>query len=323
MKKVRVALIGHGHLGRWHAQKAHQIEKSELVAIVEPNREAWSTIQSEYPHAQVVASIDEVMGQIDAAIIATPTSLHANLLAKLLENKKHVFCEKPVVANASELTLVDPFIDQSVLENKLIVQVGHSERCHEAWSFLENYQDDINNFKMVKMNRLGAFKGRATDVDVVADLMIHDIDLMLWIFKQRPITVSAIGEKMRTGLWDYACAEFKFPDLRKVVLTVGRNHTHEVRDFELVSKAGTLRVDLLNQKFGYAASQESDPEKFVLERDYQRRDHLLLEQESFYNSILEQKAPMVSYGDGAIAVKYLDCVLEALNSPTNQEVRLP
>ena len=145
MSKVNVAVIGYGHLGKWHTQKAAGLENSNLVAIVEPfNKEA---AQADYPDVKIVDRINDVIDEIDAAIIVTPTSTHFELTKTLLENNKHVFCEKPLCSTHEQTKELEKYLGDRVL------QVGHSERCHQAWEKLKDKFKSISGKKTIKITR--------------------------------------------------------------------------------------------------------------------------------------------------------------------------
>lgn len=313
MKKVNVALIGYGHLGKWHADKASKLENSNLVAIVEkfkPNAEA---AKQTYPHVKVVEDIREIIDEVDAALIVTPTSMHYELCDFLIKKNKHVFCEKPLCAFYDETLKLE-----KILNKDKIIQVGHSERCHKAWEILEPEFKKINSAFTLKINRVAAFKGRATDVDVVQDLMIHDIDLITYLTKKTPIKVSATGNKIRTSKWDSVTAIFTYEDSSVAVVTSSRNHVKEIRDFELTHDGGTIYVDLFLNELSVAPSTQYEDGTFVKTEKYEKRDHLYIEQERFFDSILNNKKPMVSFEDGKKAVYIVEKVLEALD--TKKEV---
>ena len=308
MKKINVAVIGYGHLGKWHAQKADQLETSQLVAIVEPFEANKKAAQDTYPHVKVVDDIRDVMDEIDAAVIVTPTSTHFELVKLLLSNKKHVFCEKPLTSTFDEAKALEPFIGD------LVLQVGHSERCHKAWEKLEEVFKNIKGRKTIKIDRYAPFKGRATDVDVVQDLMIHDIDLMLHLFGGKPREVFALGHKIRTDKWDHATAHFSFDQGNEVIITSGRNHVKEVRALKVMSPEGCHYVDLMTNTISYATATQFEDGSYVKEEAYPKRDHLLMEQQDFYQAILDKRHPMVDYQAGVNAVYYVTKVLEALDS---------
>ncbi|MAX65539.1 MAG: Gfo/Idh/MocA family oxidoreductase [Bacteriovoracaceae bacterium] len=307
MNKVKVAVIGYGHLGKWHAQKADALENSELVAIVEPMEANRSAAKEAYSSVEVVADVKEIMDRIDAAVVVTPTSFHYEMVKDLLKNDKHVFCEKPLCSTYEEAIDLKSFLGKSIL------QVGHSERCHEAWDKLARVFREQKTPRTIKITRQAAFKGRATDVDVVQDLMIHDIDLMLYLFGKKPIAVETIGHKIRTNKWDHVTAHFFLEGGDQVIITSGRNYVHEVRSLEVMSEQGCYYVDLFENSISYATDSKFDDGSFVKKDSYQKRDHLLIEQEKFYDAILDQKEPMVTYQDGVNAVLYVSKVLESLD----------
>lgn len=313
---IKVAVIGYGHLGRWHCQKAEAFPHATLTYIVESNPEAAARAKEAHPKAEVVADIKMVVDKIDAAVIVTPTSTHHELLLYLVDNNKHVFCEKPVTSTAEQGEEVKKVLGSK----KLIVQVGHSERFHKAWELRGKFSNFFNVPGTIKINRLAPFKGRATDVDVVQDLMIHDIDLLLFMFQEMPTRIHSTGYKIRTDKWDYVCSEFFFQSGRRALITVGRNHTEEVRELEVTNEFGSLKVDLFRNKILHAPKDKTENGEFVSSEDYEKRDHLLLEHEHFYNSIKKQSNPIISLDDGLKAVRLVDKVLESLEK--NQEIQL-
>tara|TARA_R110000868_G_scaffold282927_2_gene543271 strand:- start:2432 stop:3373 length:942 start_codon:yes stop_codon:yes gene_type:complete len=312
MNKVKTALIGFGHLGRFHAQKIAAIENAEFVAIVEPSEAGRAHAQREHPGVSVVASLSELPKETQAAVVATPTSFHFDVCKELIANDLHVFCEKPVTDK-----LEDSLKLQELLKSKnLVFQVGHSERCHEAWERRSEFKEFLTPGCNLRLDRYAPFKGRATDVDVVNDLMIHDLDLLRFLLGRDPISVSAHGFKQRTKHWDHAVAHLEWSDGTKATITVGRGHVHEVRSLKSVSSAGVWRVDLMKNEIQTAYADASD----VKIESYTKRDHLLLEQQAFYQSILEKKPAMVTLDDGIAAVKLIDAVLQSLE--TNKTVSL-
>jgi predicted dehydrogenase len=174
MNKVKVAVVGYGHLGKWHCQKAEAINTSDFIAIVESFEPNQQKAKEAHPNVKVVSSIDEVMDEVDAFVISTPTSTHFEITKKLLENKKHVFCEKPICDTYEEVLELEKMSQR----DEVVLQVGHSERFHIVWERLKTYLNDLPRPFHLKLNRVAAFKGRATDVDVVQDLMVHDLDLI-------------------------------------------------------------------------------------------------------------------------------------------------
>lgn len=313
MKQVKVALFGHGFLGKWHAQKANAIETSVLTLIVEPYEAYHDDIKKLYPNTVVAKSLDGHEHLFDAAIIASPTSYHFDLCEKLLKLSKHVFCEKPVTSTYEQTEKLKKHIRE-----ELVFQVGHSERCHQIWEDRERLAPYLEGNSLIEFTRVAPFKGRATDVDVVQDLMIHDIDLMLWLTDERPLSVEAKGFKIRTDFLDQAWAKFSFASGKTVVINVGRNAVEEQRTVQFTQKSGCLMVDLFRGKLFEASGSETA----IFEKDYPKRDHLLMEQTAFYHSILNNEDAFVNFEDGKRAVYLVEKTLESANKGKVVELKL-
>jgi predicted dehydrogenase len=305
--KVKVAVFGHGFLGKWHAQKASVLESSELTLIVEPNPEQHDSIRQSYPNAEVVETFHGHEEKFEAAVLATPTSTHYQLCRELLKASKHVFCEKPVTstyAEASEL--------KELIAEHLVFQVGHSERCHAVWERENLWRPFTQEAASFEFSRIAPFKGRATDVDVVQDLMIHDIDLMLWLSGENPISVAAKGFKIRTDKWDHVEADFSFASGKKARITVGRSHVVEERQARFINEFGVAELDLMSEQIRSCARDAAPGPEGVDLIQLEKRDHLLIEQEYFYQSILEHSPPFVGIDDGANAVYLVEKTLQSL-----------
>lgn len=317
MNKVRVAVIGYGHLGKWHCQKveAHP-EVADFVAIVEKFPAGQEAAKAAHPKTKVVGDIKDVINDVDAVFVVSPTSTHFELVKYLLEQKKHVFCEKPLCSNDAEAAE----LKKIALGSKKVLQVGHSERFHEAWEKLKTKLHDLPTPFTVRINRVAPFKGRATDVDVVQDLAIHDLDLLLFLFKQKPLEIKAHGFKIRTPKWDHATIEVSMENDCRAIITVGRNSVKEMRDLEVISTAGMITVDLFTNKILDAVSSQFEDGTFVKEEPYGKRDHLLLEHKHFYDSILTQRPAIITFNDGLNAVHLVDSALKSME--THQRVKV-
>jgi predicted dehydrogenase len=308
MSKINVAVLGYGHLGKWHCQKVDACSESNLYAIIEPFEAGQKAAKENHPEALIVSDIKDVINDIDAGIIVTPTSTHFELSKFLLENNKHIFCEKPLCSSMNEVNELLP-----LLNDEKIFQVGHSERCHKAWEELESYRNNLEGSFTLDLNRVAAFKGRATDVDVVQDLMIHDLDLVLYLFGKKPTSVKAYGHKIRTDKWDHATAILEFEDGSMAKVTSGRNHVKEIRSLELMSDKGCLYVDLFENSYSIGTDSTFDDGEFVQKESYEKRDHLLIEHKNFYSSIKGESKSMVNFHEGAEIVNLIDKVLESMD----------
>jgi predicted dehydrogenase len=290
---------------------------ADFVAIVEKFPAGQEAAKANHPGVKVVSDISEVMDEIDAAFVVTPTSTHFELVKLLLENNKSVFCEKPLCSNDNEGSKL-----LEIAKNKnVVLQVGHSERFHEAWEKLRGRFQNLTPPFTVRINRVAPFKGRATDVDVVQDLAIHDLDLLLFLFKQKPVQVAAHGYKIRTNNWDHASIHVSMEDKCEALVVVGRNSSKEVRELEVISKDGMITVDLFANKIYEATSSKFEDGTFVKEETYAKRDHLLLEHQNFYRSIQTSQPAIIGLKDGLNAVHMVDCTLKAMDLKTPVQVK--
>lgn len=311
--QTRIALLGYGYLGKWHAQKLSSNSNIEFVAIVEPNVSMHQEIKTTYPKVKVVTDIMEVLSAIDAALVVTPTSLHEKHVSMLLEHNKHVFCEKPLAHNyhaANEL------YKMSKLKNKLITQVGHSERCHKI--FQDKKQDLMHLVQedgFCLFERYGAFKGRATDVSCVEDIMVHDLDLMMYVFNPQLVSCSAIGIKSKTTNWDTVQATFQTKN-QTYNFFVSRDAGEERRQMSCFSSKGSVVINFMNNKL-------TTTENGLETSEYEKRDHLTYEQNAFITAIKNNSAPMVSFHDGRVACYLVEVVLQALKTQQPQVISLP
>jgi predicted dehydrogenase len=315
MKKINVAVIGYGHLGRWHAEKAAKL--ANLVAIVESHSGNIKQAKEVFPEIKVVDDLEKVIDEIDAAIIVTPTVTHLFYIQMLLKHKKHIFCEKPLCYSDEEAKIIEEISNQNC-----VLQVGHSERFHASWDIIKKYEKFLSDKCVIRMNRFAPFKGRATDVDVVQDLMIHDIDLLVYLLKENPINVKSTGYKIRTNNWDYVCSEFNFKSGVKAFLMVSRNHVKEARDMEVFSDEGCLYVDLFHNQIMIAPQEQTSTGGYIESMDYSKRDHLMMEQEHFYDSIIHKKPAIVGLEDGLLAVRLISKVLQSIETGELTQIEL-
>jgi predicted dehydrogenase len=305
---IKVAVIGLGHLGKWHVDKVLACSSAELICAVDPAPSSKGVLEERGLSIPLYKTLEDCLEQeeFDAAFVVTPTSLHFDVCKKLLKEGKHVFCEKPLTSTYEQA------LELKSLKGRSTFQVGHSERFHAIWNQLGVRKKYLEDKPVLSLNRQAPFKGRATDVDVVQDLMIHDIDLVLYLLKEKPQQVLALGKKQRTDKWDYVKAFFSFESGAQATITVGRNHVCEVRELESVNSAGCLKVDLLNRKAFEASALAMD--NFVQEENYDKRDHLLEEHESFYQAILDESEAIVSIDAGVEAVYFVELVLKSLEN---------
>ena len=305
---IKVAIFGYGYLGKWHVEKAIALDSCHFVGAVDSNIKAQKRFKEKYPNHKIVFYFDEIINEIDAAIIVTPTTSHFKLLKKILKMDKniHIFCEKPLTSNLEEALLVKNLLK----EKEVVLQVGHSERYHKIWDELFRYTEFLKGPKYIRLQRVAPFNERGQDVDVVQDLMIHDIDLVYYLFKEKVKSVNAYGHKVKTSKWDFVIANFECCSGSHVSLISSRCHTQQVRDLEVVSALGSLKIDLMTNQLRLAEVNQ----KGIFEYTLEKRDHLLEEQRDFYNSIKKKGPPKVGIDDALRAIHLVKLVQESLES---------
>lgn len=305
---IKVVLFGYGHLGKWHADKICALDEAELVAVVDPSPDTPHKLTEKGIKAPCFSSLKDCSLEFDAGIVVTPTSFHYELCKSLLEMGKHVFCEKPMTSTFEQALELEALVKKK----GVVFQVGHSERFHQVWETLKKKDAYFVGKPLYHLERQAPFKGRATDVDVVQDLMIHDLDILLYLTGEMPLSLKANGKKIRTDKWDYAEAYLEFASGAHAVIKVGRNFVKEVRDFSIHNEAGSIQIDLFTKEIREASATANGP--FVVEEGYEARDHLLEEHKVFYQAILGRVDQYVNATDGRAAVFLVEKVLKAIES---------
>ena len=294
-KKIKMALVGHGHLGRWHAQKICDSRFAELDTIVESNVEAHAELKKAYPETKIFKDFDNIGLDVEGCVIATPTSTHYNLAKHALERGLHVFCEKPICGSLEKaINIKEVLISQ---KKDLVFQIGHSERVHACWENVE-LNKKMQKAKSIEISRVAPFKGRATDVSVIQDLMIHDIDLLLYKFKFKVIRVNAVARKVLSHKYDFVTVHLEGEDDRIAQITASRVDPKEKREIRFCHDLGVTSIDLLKR---HVSSFEN---KELHEFEYEKRDHLAIEQDHFYRSVKDKiKNPIFCTVNEAINVQ--------------------
>lgn len=240
MSKLKIAVVGTGHLGKIHTKLLAQSNLADLSAIVEPQEEARLNIAQEYG-VPGFENLEQVMDQIDAAVVATPTQTHFDVACQLLDAGKHVLIEKPIAFSTDE--------SQKIVElanaRQCIAQIGHVERFNPAFIAARR---EIQNVRYMEMQRTSTFTGRSTDIGVVFDLMIHDIDLMLSTVDSPVVDVQALGISVFGDNEDLAQARITFADGTVANLNASRCSFVADRSLKLYGSNGYVQADLANRR---------------------------------------------------------------------------
>ena len=260
MKPLRTAVVGAGHLGRIHARLAAQNNEIELVAVADPVAEARESVAAE-AQTQAVENVDEVADDIDAVILASPTSTHHELGCALLERRIHLLIEKPLALNLHQA-------DELVARAKragVVLQVGHVERFNPA---LVAMQSDLRDPKFIQATRLSGYPFRSTDIGVVMDLMIHDIDVVLSLTRSAVRRVDALGISVLGGHEDVTNVRLEFASGCVAQLTASRVSYTAQRQMDVFTARSFAALD-----FASGTATTVKPREEILRRAF-RLDHL-------------------------------------------------
>jgi len=308
MSKVRVAVIGVGHLGKFHAKKFAEISSAELLAIVDINperiKEALNLLQDRKNSLKVFTDYREVIPLVDAVSIATPTITHYEIAKKFLEADKAVFLEKPL---AHDLKLAEELVEISTKRN-LPFQIGYIERFQvPVKKLLQNVKEPL----FIEAHRLSSFAERNLDIDVVLDLMIHDLDLALLLKNYKKVEfIHAVGAPLFTNLPDIVNARVVFEDGTTCNFTASRISLNKQRKFRVFSKGTYYVVDTIEKSYLEVKVDLQSREYKVDKKCFPESDPLKEELELFIKSIVNGNRVEVS---GEEAIKSLELAFKVKN----------
>jgi len=300
MKKVRAAVIGVGYLGRFHAQKYAQLEECELIAVVDGRREPREAVAAEVG-TQALADYRSLLGQIDAVSIVTPTAAHYLIAREFLESGAHVLVEKPITETpeqARELIAL-------AARHGRVLQVGHLERFNSA---ILGAEEHLRAPRFIECHRLAPYKERGTDVSVVLDLMIHDIDIVQTLVGSAIESIDAIGTPVFSEDVDIANARIRFANGCVANATASRVSLKTERKMRVFSDDAYVSMDLqqkivtvIRKRAGRAAAGQLPVS--IEERIFEPGDALKAEILAFLTCIQQGKAPVVSGEAGLAALE--------------------
>ena len=300
MEKIKVGVIGVGYFGQFHAEKYARMEDVELVGVADIDPARARAVAKEV-RTQPFFHHSEILNRVQAVSIAVPTPLHHGIAKDFLLRGIDVLIEKPI---SKDLEEAQELID--LAESKsLILQVGHLEQFNGPLLALEGI---IQNPMFIESNRLGPFLTRGTDIDIVLDLMIHDIDIILSWVDARVKWFHAVGIPVLTPHIDIANVRIEFENGCTANLTASRVSREKVRKIRLFQPNGYLSIDFLTQKVVFASKKESPekeafPEILVQKIPVKKVDPLEIEIQSFVQCVRNRQPPRVSGKDGMRALE--------------------
>ena len=292
---VKVGVIGVGYLGQHHARIYSEIEEAELVAVADTDSGRAASFAEKYQCA-AFSDYRDILSKVDALSIVTPTTYHYKIALACLQAGKDLLIEKPITVTVEE---ADELIDEAA-KRDCIIQVGHLERYNPA---ILAAADFFSEPLFIESERVSPFLGRATDVDVTLDLMIHDIDIILSLIAKPVKNIRAVGVKVLTDKIDVAKAWLEFENGCMALATAGRLSPEKSRTLKVLQKDSHLVIDYQSSeikrffKSGEGISTEIiKPEK---------KEPLKEELKDFLRCVKERKRPTVSAYEGRRALKVI------------------
>jgi len=291
--KIRVGVIGLGYLGKFHYQKYKLNRSVNLTSVVDQQIENLDFIDS-----KKIIKTDKytnIIDNVDAVSIVTPTKTHYKIAKFFLENKKHVLLEKPMTETVPQANKLNSLAKR----NKCILQIGHLEQFNPA---VKKLKQSFKNPQFIEVHRLCQFNPRANDVDVVLDLMIHDIDIVMSLVKKRIKKISVSGKKIITDLTDIANVRIEFSDNIIANLTASRISTKNERKMRIFSKKAYYSIDFINSELKQLI--KNDKNKFITKVfKFKKADSLKEEINNFINTCYGKDISMTDGVAGEIALK--------------------
>jgi len=284
MKKINVAVIGVGHLGSIHARIYHDLKEANLVGVCDTDRTRGRAIATEF-NTNFYSNYHDLTGKINAASIAVPTIGHYSIGMDLLRAGVNLLIEKPITADLAQAKRLEKL---SHTKN-LTLQVGHVERFNSALQAVEKIS---KHPRFIECHRLGPFKDRGIEVGIVLDLMIHDIDIILELVKDKIKKIEAVGVSVLTPYEDIANARISFQGGTVCNLTASRITEKSMRKIRIFEKDTYIALDYMNKT---AEAYKKTKNKIIKkELPIKKEESLKAELKSFLNCIRTGQQPVVS-----------------------------
>ena len=293
MKKLRVGVVGVGHIGGNHARIYAELPQAEFIAIFDIDPARAAEIAAKYK-AKAARSLEEFAGMVDAASVATPTSAHFSVARDLLMRGKHLLIEKPITGNTADARE----LAQLAAEKRLVLQVGHVERFNPVLSALEQR---LTHPRFIEAHRLSPYPNRSTEIGVVLDLMIHDLEIILHLVDSTVENIDAVGVPVLSRGEDIANARLRFTDGCIANITSSRISPERMRKIRVFQEDAYLSLDYQGQsgEIYRRVNGQITREPVAIEKEEPLRQQLA----SFANCALTGGEPRVSGSHAAAALE--------------------
>jgi predicted dehydrogenase len=305
-RKIRVAVVGTGEFGRNHVRVYREMVNVELAGVFDVDVERATAASKEF-HTKVFGTMEELRGTVDAATVAVPTVAHADVGCRLMEMGVDVLVEKPM---ASTLAEADRLLDAARRDER-ILQVGHVERFNPAVLAVEPV---VKRPLFFEVHRLGVFTPRSLDVDVIYDLMIHDLDILLALVKEEVVEVKAVGIPVLTEKVDIAHARLEFEGGAVANVTASRVSTERVRKMRFFQEHEYISLDYARRDALRVGVKRPGPQpEFGFEKlPAPGVEPLRAELEAFVSAVRSRIAPKTNGKAGRAALELASRVMESI-----------
>ncbi|MGA7161010.1 MAG: Gfo/Idh/MocA family oxidoreductase [Bacteroidota bacterium] len=322
--QLRVGVVGVGHLGSLHAKMYSEITAAVFVGAYDTDKSKCDTVVPQYPGVKSYSTLDDLLANVDAVSVATVTSQHFEVAKRALNAGIHVLIEKPITQTVSE---ADELISLAKAKER-IIQVGHIERFNPAILALESY--DLKPM-FIESHRLAQFNPRGTDVAVVLDLMIHDIDVILSLVRSPVSHVDANGVAVVSESVDIANARLQFENGCVANVTASRISQNKMRKMRMFQHNGYISIDFLQglaevfrlveeggnmgqttMLLGQIGEGKKKRNIVYEQPEVKEVNALKYELESFVDSVLKKKQPVVSGMDGRLALEVAQRIMNSI-----------
>jgi predicted dehydrogenase len=305
-KRIRVAVVGTGEFGRNHVRVYRELEGVELVGVYDESAERARAVAQEFQTTSF-HSLEELRGRVDAASVAVPTVAHADVGCRLLEMGLDVLVEKPMAVNLAE---ADALL-QAAKKNGRILQVGHVERFNPAVIAVEPI---LNRPLFFEVHRLGVFTPRSLDVDVIYDLMIHDLDILLALVNEPVVEVKAVGIPVLTEKVDIAHARLEFAGGAVANITASRVSTERVRKMRFFQQHEYISLDYARRDALRIGVKKPGPQpEFGFEKlNAPAVEPLHAELQAFVDAVRSRKEPRTNGAAGRAALELATRVMASI-----------
>lgn len=306
---LRVAVIGVGHLGRHHARILGEMPGVALAAVVDPVPERAAEA-AQARGARALADYRELLGEVDAVTIAVPTELHGEIARAFLARGTAVLVEKPMTKTTAE---AEGLIDAANTAGTILA-VGHTERYNPAVAAVLPL---VSTPRFIEVHRLGAFPDRSLDIDVVFDLMIHDLDVILAMVKSDVVAIEAVGVAVLTDKYDIANARLRFANGCIANVTASRISKEKVRKIRFFQPDAYISIDYAEQEVeGYRLLRRAGERPSIQggKLPVVREEPLKRELADFVDAVRQHRAPLVTGEAGLRALTLAQAIADKMES---------